>query len=118
MFESPAAVKIKPKLQKPLAITSPLITNRGINKLKEISSSYEEDNAKTMTPDLPSRTSGLALGQSSQLTMNKIIRKDMDAKPPKPALPRLSKFDKKVSEKSSSDDEVPAIKPKLMKNIS
>lgn len=62
-----------------LPISSPLITNRGINKLKDMVQPIHEEN-KTSTPSLPSRSSALGLAAGDQFGMNKIIRRDISPK--------------------------------------
>lgn len=65
-----------PSLNKNLPINSPLITNRGINGLKELSNAMMEQN-KMSTPSLPSRSGALNFAKDGQFQMNKITRKDM-----------------------------------------
>jgi hypothetical protein len=68
VFQSPIG---KPRLP----MNSPLITNRGVNKLQDISKTLTERN-KISTPSMPSRSSGFDIGGKDQFQMNKIVRKD------------------------------------------
>ena len=87
------------KLNKPsISITSPLITNRGINRLSDFSRTITAKNDK-MTPSMPSRTSKPGLDNKGQIQMNKIIRTDVASKSP---------MDK---------SKIPLEKPKLVKQI-
>lgn len=65
-----------PTSNKNLPINSPLITNRGINRLQDLSNAMAEQN-KMSTPSLPARSGGLNLVKDGQFQMNRIIRKDM-----------------------------------------
>jgi len=70
-----------PGIKNRIPIASPLLPNRSMNNLPEISRSIKENNS-TFTPAMPARTSGLGFNNEGQIQMNKIIRKDISAKPP------------------------------------
>ena len=58
-----------------LPINSPLITNRGLNKLQDMSKELIEKN-KTSTPSMPSRSGPVDFVKDNQLQMNKLVRND------------------------------------------
>ena len=64
---------------KSMPLNSPLITNKGMNSLQDISKVIMEKN-KTSTPSMTSRTGALDFAKGGQFQMNKIVRKDMPAK--------------------------------------
>lgn len=61
---------------KSMPINSPLITNKGMNNLEDISKIIMEKN-KTSTPAMTSRTGALDFAKQGQFQMNKIVRKDV-----------------------------------------
>lgn len=58
-----------------LPINSPLITNRGMNRLQDVSKELTEKN-KTSTPSMPSRSGPVDFVKDGQLQMNKLVRND------------------------------------------